>query len=190
MAHLSVHIRWCKLAASMPHSLSHREKKKSSYLSDDFYYWVVSCLHWYTDVFCVWSVHMLVTAAEQNILAVLSFLRAPSSCGIFMVRTVHSSYFNFFQGIEISVCPFFSQKVHDGNALVRSYICSGVHVPSAVIFKTSYTSFPFFFISSQVHIRLVFFFFKPSPPFFFLFLRCLSPCMNLGRCHPCKVALI
>lgn len=37
MAHLSVHIRPCKLAASMPHSLSHKEKK-SSYLSDDFYY--------------------------------------------------------------------------------------------------------------------------------------------------------
>lgn len=35
MAHLSVHTRPCKLAASMPHSLSHR---KSSYLSDDFYY--------------------------------------------------------------------------------------------------------------------------------------------------------
>lgn len=106
MAHLSVHTRPCKLAASMPHSLSHR---KSSYLSDDFYYWVYPvCI---STLMCfVWSVHMLVTAAEQKYSRSCIVSLCSSSRGIFMVGTVHSSYFYLFQGIKIGVCPLSSQK--------------------------------------------------------------------------------
>lgn len=54
MAHLSVHIRPCKLAASMPHSLSHKEKKKAvtclmTFIIEFFFlsalaHWCVSCV--------------------------------------------------------------------------------------------------------------------------------------------------
>lgn len=189
MAHLSVHTRPCKLAASMPHSLSHR---KSSYLSDEFYYWVYPvCIG--TLMCFVWSVHMLATAAEQKYSRSCIVSLCSSSRGIFMVGTVHSSYFYLFQGIKIGVCPLSSQKKpHDRNVFVRSYICSGVRVCHLLLYlrHVIYIFFFLLFVSSTYYVAFLF-----SPVllfflFFFFSFKFLSPCMNLSRHHPCKVALI
>lgn len=124
---------------------------------------------------CLWSVHMLVTAAavqSKTFFAVVLFFPCCSSCGIFMVDTVHSSYFTSSKKKrkENRCVSFLLLRPHGRNEFEKLYKCSGVcmyhlllylrHV-MCIFFSLSF--FHFFFCS----FSLWFFIFSP-PSFAFV----------------------